>query len=179
MNELCVPYPRKGLYLLFTIPMFVVYILIATHLWTIKIVFFVIYCAFFIFVALFMSYVCVYWECPYVGKFAPCVGGFCLLSSQIARLWKNVRGSDQIYNVALNLAYFNFFGIILFPIYFLYQLGLLYFLAYLGIATIYIILFMRFICPVCGTRHICPGGQSATALQNFIEQNKSNSEKHA
>lgn len=94
MNELGVPYHRKGLYLLLTTPMFVVYILIATHLWTINIVFFVIYCAFFISVALFMSYVCVYWECPYVGKFAPCVGGFCLPSSQIARLLKNVRRSE-------------------------------------------------------------------------------------
>lgn len=179
MNELGVPYPRKGLYLLLTIPMFVVYILMATHLWTINIVFFVIYCAFFIFVALFMSYVCVYWECPYVGKFAPCVGGFCLPSSQIARLWKNVRRSEKFYNVTLSLAYFNFFGIILFPVYFLYKSGLLYFLVYLGIVAFYTILFMLLICPFCETRHICPGGQSATALRNFIKRNESNSEKHA
>ena len=175
MNKDCAPYPRKGLYLLFTVPMVIVYVLIAAYLWTINVVFFIIYCSFFVFVALFMSYVCVYWECPYVGKFAPCVGGFCLPSSQIARLWKNVKRSELLYNAALNLAYFNFFGIILFPVYFLYKLGLLYFLAYLGIVALYTILFMLFICPVCGTRHICPGGQSAMALRNFIDRNKSDS----
>ena len=173
-----VPYPRKGLYLLFTVPMIFIYILIAAQLWAANIAFFIVYFAFFIFVALFMSYVCVYWECPYVGKFSPCVGGFCLPSSQIARLWKNVKRSEPLYNIALNLAYFNFFGIILFPVYFLFKLGLPYFLAYLGIVALYTILFMLFICPFCGTRHICPGGQSATALRNFIERNRNNSRKH-
>jgi hypothetical protein len=175
MNKDCVPYPHKGLYLLFTAPMLFIYAFIAVHLWVVNLVFFIIYCAFFVFVALFMSYVCVYWECPYIGKFSPCVGGFCLPSSQIARLWKNVKRSEFLYNVTLNMAYFNFFGIILFPIYFLYQLGLLYFLAYLGIVALYTMLFMLFICPVCGTRHICPGGKSAMALRNFINRNKSDS----
>ena len=43
-----VPYPRKGLYLLFTVPMIFIYILIAAHLWAANIAFFIVYFAFFI-----------------------------------------------------------------------------------------------------------------------------------
>ena len=74
MNENCVPYPRKRLYLLLTIPMLVMYVAVAAFLWQVSLTFFVIYLSLFVVVALSQSYVCVYWQCPYVGKFAPCVG---------------------------------------------------------------------------------------------------------
>lgn len=172
MEEKCVPYPRKGLYWLLTIPLLFVYVLIAAYLWTVGIGFFILYCLLFVFVSFFMSYVCVYWECSYVGKFAPCVGGFCLPSSQIARLWKKTKRSKRIYNLTLNLAYLSFFGIILFPVYFLFLSGFFYLLAYMGIVIIYTVLFMLLICPVCATRHVCPGGQSATALQAYINRKR-------
>ena len=124
----CVPYKRKSLYLALTIPMIVMYIAIAAFLWQINVVFFAIYVSLFIFVALFMSYVCVYWQCPYVGKFAPCVGGFCLPSSQIARLFKNAKRSENKYNIFLTLAYVSFFAIILFPMYFLYLYNIIFLL---------------------------------------------------
>lgn len=177
MKNECVPYPRKGLYLLLTAPMIGLYVFIAAHLWTLHIGWFAIYGSLFFLVALSMSYVCVYWECPYVGKFAPCVGGFCLPSSQIARLWKNAPRSGRYYNIALNLAYINFFGIIIFPMYFLFESGIPYFLSYSGIVLLYTILFMLFICPVCGTRNVCPGGQSALPLRKMISNQKNDLEK--
>ena len=164
------PYRRKALYLLLTIPMLAVYVAIAVFLWTVDIVFFSIYCAFFILVALFQSYVCVHWQCPYVGKFAPCVGGFCLPSSQIARLFKHVKRSEKTYKIVVTLAYINFFGVILFPIYFLYRQSFVYMLIYLGIVAVYALCFLLLICPVCGTRHVCPGGQTATQLRDRIRK---------
>lgn len=168
MGENCVPYRRKGLYLALTLPMIALYIAIAVYLWTVGVVFAVLYVAVFVLVATAQAYVCVYWQCPYVGRFAPCVGGFCLPSSQIARLYRNVKRSEGTYNLALTLAFVSFVAIILFPVYFLYQLGLLYLLGYLGIVVVYALCFLLFICPVCGTRHVCPGGQTAVKLRKSI-----------
>ena len=170
MNEReCVPYQRKSLYLTLTIPMLVTYGAIAVFLWRVGVLFAVIYGGLFVSVALFMSYVCVHWECPYVGRFAPCVGGFCLPSSQIARLWKNARRSETRYNISLTLAYVSFFGIILFPLYFLYVESIVYLLSYVGIVVVYGALFTLLICPVCGTRHVCPGGQTAVKMREVID----------
>ena len=168
----CVPYRRKALYLIITIPMIILYVFTAICLWKVNITVFAIYVLLFVFVAFFMSYVCVYWECPYVGKFAPCVGGFCLPSSQIARLFKNTKRSETRYNIFLNLAYVCFFGILLFPTYFLYMQNIFYLFVYTGIVIVYLVLFNLFICPVCATRHICPGGQMAVKIRKKLEKNE-------
>lgn len=170
MNKNCVPYKRKTLYLLLTIPMIVIYGMIALFLWSVHSAYFMIYCAFFILVAIFQGYVCVHWQCPYVGKFAPCVGGFCLPSSQIARLFKRVKRSEKTYTIVLTLAYINFFGFILFPVYFIYRQSFVYALIYVCIVAVYALCFLLFICPVCGTRHVCPGGQTAMQLQYKIKR---------
>ena len=168
MSENCAPFPRKSLYLLLTLPMIGLYVAIAVLLWRAGIVWFVIYCALFVVVAIAQSYVCVYFQCPYVGRFAPCVGGFCLPSSQIARLFKRARRSERTYNVAVSVAFAAFLAIILFPLYFLFQQGVVYLLAYLGVVLVYAAGFLWWICPVCGTRHVCPGGQASTKLRERI-----------
>ena len=168
MNNNCVPYPRKKLYLILTVPMIVMYVVIAVFLWRVSTAYFVIYLVLFITVAISQSYVCAYWQCPYVGKFAPCVGGFCLPSSQIARLLKNVKRTERIYNIVVTLAFASFLGIIILPIYFLYQQGAAYLSVYLGIILIYAASFLWLICPVCGTRQVCPGGQTSTKLREII-----------
>ena len=151
--------------------MLVLYVAIAVLLWRVSPVFFVVYCALFVLVAVGQSFACAYWQCPYVGKFAPCVGGFCLPSSQIARLFKNARRSETRYHIFLNLAYVGFFGIILFPAPFLYVQDGVYLLGYIGIVIVYWVLFTLYICPVCGTRHICPGGQMSAKIKEKFEKN--------
>ena len=168
MSENCVPYPRKRLYLWLTIPMIAMYIAIAVFLWQISPIIFWIYLGLFISVAISQSYVCVYWQCPYVGRFAPCVGGFCLPASQIARFFKGVKRTERAYNVMLTVALVSFLGIIVLPVYFLYGQGLLYLFGYLGIVLAYAASFLGWICPECGTRQVCPGGQTATKLREMI-----------
>jgi hypothetical protein len=148
--------------------MIVMYIGIAVLLWRSSIITFLVYIGLFILVAFAQSFVCVYWQCPYVGRFAPCVGGFCLPSSQLARLFKHTKRSKKTYNIAVNLAFLGFFGIIFFPTYFLYQQGLVYLLIYAGIVLVYAVSFLGFICPACATRHVCPGGQTSTKLRELI-----------
>jgi hypothetical protein len=169
MNKDGVPYQRKTLYLFITIPMIGMYIAIAVFLWHVNIPFLLVYGLLFVLVAITQSYVCVYYQCPYIGRFAPCVGGFCLPSSQIARLLKNARRSEGIYNVAVSVALTAFIGIILLPVYFLYRESLAHLLAYVAIVGVYAVMFLGFICPVCGTRHVCPGGQTSEMIMEIIK----------
>lgn len=169
MSENCVPYPRKPLYLIITIPMFALYIAICAYLRKVGLVYFLIYCALFVIVAVGQSYVCMYYACPYIGRFAPCVGGFCLPASRIALLFRNAKKSERTYNISITAAFLAFIGIIVFPIYFLYQLNAAYLLAYLGIVLVYAAIFLGYVCPVCATRHVCPGGQTSTKLIEMIK----------
>jgi hypothetical protein len=168
MNEPCVPYQRKTLYLLLTIPMIVMYVAMALLLWQVSKAALLVYVALFIIVALGQSYVCVYWQCPYVGKFAPCVGGFCLPSSRIALLFKNVEKTERRYNMAVTLAFAALLGIIILPLYFLYRLHIAFLLIYLVVVLAYAVAFLWLICPACATRQVCPGGQISTKLRDKI-----------
>ena len=170
MSQDCVPYQRKMIYLLLTVPMVAIYVAIAAFLWQVNIIAFVAYCAFFPIVAIGQSYVCVYLRCPYVGKFAPCVGGFCLPSSQIARLLKNVKRSERTYNLAVSLASLALLGIVFLPVPFLYGQSVVYLLAYLGVVVAYAASFLWLICPACGIRHVCPGGQASTKLRDTVQR---------
>ena len=167
-EKACIPYTRKTLYLVLTFPMIVLYIFIAAFLWRIHIVASLVYLTLFIGVALCMSVVCVYWECPYVGRFAPCVGGFCLPSSRLALLWKNQKISEKRYKLFYNLAFFFFFGIILFPLYFLFNTNWLFALGYFLVVVVYWLVYSFLICPVCATRFKCPGGQMAMSMRKAI-----------
>jgi len=168
MSEHCVAYQRKSLYLLLTIPMIGMYVAIAALLWQANIIAFAGYCALFVMVAVCQSYVCVYWQCPYVGRFAPCVGGFCLPSSQLARYLKGVKRSERAYTVAVSLATLALLGIFVLPVPFLYQRSVVYLLVYVGIVVAYAASFLWLICPACGTRHVCPGGQASTKLRGMV-----------
>ena len=170
MSRSCIPYQRKSVYLVLTAPMIGLYVANAVFLWQVSIAAFVVYCALFPFVAICQSYVCVYWQCPHVGSFAPCVGGFCLPSSQIARLLRNVKRSERGYTVAVSLASLGLLGIVFVPVYFLYQESVGYLIAYLGIVVAYTASFLWLICPACGTRHICPGGQASTKVRTLFRR---------
>ena len=167
-TEKNIDYPRKTLYLSITIPMLMMYIAVAVFLWGMTKIGFVIYISLFLIVAIFQSYVCVYFECPYIGKFAPCVGGFCLPSSRIACLLKEVKPSERLFNIAVNIAFLAFASIIFFPIYFLYQQNLSFVVVYLMIVLVYAFIFLGWVCPVCATRRLCPGGQLAERIRKAI-----------
>jgi hypothetical protein len=163
-------YPRKAFYLAITIPMIVVYVLIFLLLWRIGVGFALLYAACFAAVAVAQSYVCVYWKCPYVGRFAPCVGGFCLPSSRIALLMGKAGRSQNIYSVAVNGAFAAFLAVTVFPLYFLYLQGVGFLLGYLGLVTVYAVLFLGYVCPVCATRTVCPGGKTSTAVRGMFRR---------
>jgi hypothetical protein len=124
----------------------------------------IIYGSFFVLVAVGQSFACVYLRCPYVGKFGPCVGGFC----QIARLFRQKAPSRAVFDVAVTIAFLALIGIILLPIPFIYQVHILLALAYLVLVLVYTAAFLGFICPACAIKHACPGGQASTALHRLL-----------
>jgi hypothetical protein len=172
MSEDCVPFQKKTLYLMLTIPMIGLYIVLAAFLWQVHLALLLVYLALFVVVAVGQSFACVHWQCPYVGRFAPCAGGFCLPSSQIARLFKNATVSARTYNWAVTLAFVAMLGIIVLPTYFLLQYSVAALLLYLGSVVLYAAGFLWLICPACATRQVCPGGQAATKLRDLLSGNR-------
>ncbi|MFO8036585.1 MAG: hypothetical protein R6U57_08190 [Anaerolineales bacterium] len=168
MKKTTPPYPRKALYFLLTLPMIALYAVVAVFLWQKGIVYTLIYLALFVIVALAQSLVCVYWACPYLGRFGPCVGGFCLPSNLIARLYRGASITKRVYHIAVTLACLAFGAIFLFPVYFLYQQSVTYLLIYMAIILIYSGGFLGLICPVCATRGVCPAGQISTKIRKEI-----------
>ncbi len=158
------------MYLLLTVPMLMVYGVITAFLGQRGLVYALAYIALFIVVALAQSLVCVYWACPYLRRFDPCVGGFCLPSNMIARLYRGTSISKGVYHVAVTLACLAFGGIFLFPVPFLYRQNIIYLLIYAGVALAYIGGFLGLICPVCATREACPAGQLSIKLKETIKK---------
>ena len=146
--------------------MVLMYILIGYYLSTFHILHLVVYSLFMLFTILFQSYACIYWECPHVGTFCPGVGGFCVLSSPLAKLLVRlkVRRTKKMYSIICTLAFITFSGIILYPIYFIARLHILFLLLYVVVLILYFIGMMVLICPYCGSREACPGGQTSTKI---------------
>ena len=166
MEQNCKSYPRKALYTIITLPMIAIYILIVIYLWQSYRIWFFVYLSLFVIVSIGQSYACAYFKCPYVCKFAPCVGGFCLPASRVALLHKGKTITEQQYNIFVTIAFAAFTAIIFLPVYFLSQHSRWTMLGYLIIVLIYAAIFLSSVCTVCGIKHVCPGGKTSTMLRD-------------
>lgn len=166
MYKNCVPYKKKALYLLLTIPIVAIFIAIAVYLWTTNLIAFIIYCSLFLAVILLQSYCCAYQDCPYTGKFCPGIGGVIMLSSLIALLLKNIKKSKKLFDFFATLGFTCLLAIMIFPAFFIYKINIIVLVAYLIIAIFYFIAFFVLICPVCAIRDTCPGGKMSGKILN-------------
>jgi hypothetical protein len=53
---------------------------------------------------------------------------------------------------------------------FSYTRSIFHLLGYIGIVVVYWALFTLYVCPVCGTRYVCPGGQMAIKIRENLNQ---------
>lgn len=168
----CVPFKKKALYLALTLPIVVVFILIAVYLYPLSRPAFVFYVSCFAAVMLFQSYCCAYQDCPYVGKFCPGIGGITVLSSLIALLLRKAKKSKTLFNVFATLGFLCLIIITVFPVFYLMRTSIIVGIGYIVVSVLYIVLFFRFVCPACAIRDTCPGGKSASALFGKPDQKK-------
>ena len=101
MHTDCIPYKRKALYLLLTVPIIILYLVIMGYLWKINTIVFFIYLSLFALSILFQSYCCEYQSCPYIGKFCPGIGGFIIPASVVALLLKKIK-KPSCYSIYLH-----------------------------------------------------------------------------
>lgn len=157
----CVPYRRKRLYFALTIPFLALLILVFLYLWTFNFIFSVVFLAFYLATCYFQTYCCAYQECPYVGGFCPAIAGI-MPASILTKLMyngKKVVKSRKRFEIYATLASLSWLGLIILPLFWIGKLGIAPAAGYLAFHVAYYLIFGLTICPVCATRHTCPGGK--------------------
>jgi hypothetical protein len=161
----CVPYPRKRTYLILTVPFLALLVAVAVYLWTVSFVLALVFILLFVATNLFQSYCCAYQDCPYAGGFCPAVAGIMpsgLLAKVIA---KRIRKSRRLFSISAAIAFVALLGLLVFPLYWIAQIGIAMVIGYFVLNIIYYVTFLLSICPVCAIRDTCPGGRLRGTLR--------------
>jgi hypothetical protein len=162
----CVPYTRKKVYLAITIPLMIVILIVFGFLFLVNPFYGIIFISFWLGANVFQSYCCEYQDCPYTGGFCPAVAGI-IPANRIANLpiIKKMKKSKTRFDLFATFGSLCLLGLIVFPLFFLIELGILYPLGYIILILIYAILFLWNVCPACAIRGTCPGGRASTSLR--------------
>ena len=164
----CVPYRRKGLYLLLTVPFLALLIAVFVYLWTfcfvLSIIFFLSYMA----MCYFQAYCCAYQECPYIGGFCPALIGIMPASPMAKLLYgnKEIVKSKRAFETHAIVASIAWLGLIVLPLFWIAKLGLWLVVGYVASHAVYYLIFGLTICPVCAIRNTCPGGKLQSIVLN-------------
>ena len=170
-DKTCVPYSRKKVYLVITIPLMAMILIVFSFLFLINPFYGMIFISFWLGANVFQSYCCEYQDCPYTDKFCPAVAGI-IPASRIANLpiIKNMQKSKTRFDLFATFGSLCLLGLIVFPLFFLIELDILYPLGYIILILIYAILFLWSICPACAIRGTCPGGRASTSLRTLFRK---------
>jgi len=161
----CVPYSRRCLYLVLTIPFVLILILIFIYLWSFHFVLAIVFISFYITANLFQAYCCAYQACPYIGRFCPAVAGI-IPSSLFAGIFygKTIKRTKARFNLFATIAFFSLLGLAIFPLFWIAKISIKMAICYLIFNALYYVAFFLIICPVCAIRNTCPGGK----LQDMV-----------
>lgn len=162
----CLPYRRKTLYFIITIPILLLYILVFIYLWHFSFILSILLLFFYLLMCFFQAYCCVYQDCPYIGGFCPGVAGI-MPASLLAKLLygKNkVKKSKKLFDINVSIAFTGVLGMAFFPLFWIAKLSIIYAIGYFLFHVVYYIVFGLTVCPVCAIRDICPGGK----FQNIV-----------
>jgi len=164
----CVPYRRKGLYLVLTVPFLVLLALIFGYLWTYSFVLSLVFGLFYLSTSFFQAYCCAYQDCPYVGGFCPAIIGI-MPASLIAKVIygnREIVKSKERFGLYATLAVISWLGLVAFPLFWITKLGMAFAAGYVVYHVVYTVIFGLTICPACAIRDICPGGK----FQSWVRQ---------
>lgn len=157
----CVPYRRKGLYVIVTAPLSLILVVVFVYLWTYSFVLSFIFALLYLFMCYFQAYCCVHQDCPYVGEFCPAVMGIVPGNIMAKYIYtdKNPVKSRKKFELHAALAIIAWLGIMVFPLFWIAKLGITYSVGYVACHVVYYVIFGLTICPVCAIRNTCPGGK--------------------
>jgi hypothetical protein len=156
----CVPYRRKMLYLVLTVPFVAILVLVAVYVWrfspwlTVAMVFS------YLWVCFFQAYCCACQECPYIGQFCPAIAGIIPGSWMAKWIYGNrvVVKSKTRFEIHATLGILGWLGWTFVPLWWIAKLNALLAVAYVAWQIVYYVIFGLTICPVCAVRETCPGG---------------------
>jgi hypothetical protein len=77
---------------------------------------------------------------------------------------KKIIKSKKMFEIHATLAFVCWLGLILFPLFWISNLGSLFAAGYVACHVIYYLIFGLTVCPVCAVRRTCPGGK----LQSIV-----------
>ena len=157
----CVPYRRKGLYFLLTIPFLLLLVAVFVYLWAFSPILSLVFAGFYAMTCFFQAYCCAYQDCPYVGGFCPAVAGI-MPASLLAKLLYGqgrITKSKRMFERQATLGVIGLLGMAFFPVFWIAKLGLLFAIGYVAYHAVNYVVFLFTICPACAIRHICPGGK--------------------
>ncbi|MBD3407534.1 MAG: hypothetical protein GF411_15565 [Candidatus Lokiarchaeota archaeon] len=155
----CVPYKNRRRYYVLTAVFLVVLVWTILYLWIINPLLSLIMIGFYLATNYFQAYCCYYQRCPYIGAFCPAISGIYLGNILANRLKKkNAEMSEKKFKLHKNLGVLSYFATLLFPIYWIYLLGLEFALLYFVFQVAHYAIFGLTVCPSCAIRDTCPGG---------------------
>ena len=157
----CVPYRRKGLYLILTMPFLVLLVSVFVYLWTYSFILSIALLSFYSAMCYFQAYCCAYQDCPYVGGFCPAIVGIIPASLLTKLIYgkKQVVRSKKSFEMHAAVASVGWLGLIAFPLFWIAKLGIAVAAGYVVCHAVYYVIFGLTICPACAIRHTCPGGK--------------------
>jgi len=164
-------YERVWLYIIITVPLLALMGFATYVLWLNKFWLGIIYIGFYVLTNIFQSYYCINIDCPYIGGFCPAVAGI-MPAAWIARILQKLglKTNKKIAEVAATLGATMLLGLIVFPLYWLFQYNLIAFFGFLIGILIYGFTFLLQICPVCASKESCPGGITSTKLRQKLSK---------
>lgn len=163
----CVPYRRKGLYFLLTIPFVLLLVAVFVYLWMFSFVLPLVLALLYGMTCLFQAYCCVYQDCPYVGGFCPGVAGIMpasLLAKVLYGKGRIVR-SKRMFETQATIGFAGLLGLTFFPLFWIAKLGWPLAVGYVVFHLVYYGVFLFAVCPACAIRDICPGGRVQGAFR--------------
>ena len=169
LDKSCIPYPRKGVYWIISLPYLALLILTATYLWNFNIIISSIYISFYFVSIILHGYICSFSECPYKGTMCP--GAFAWfpvgkISHFIEKL--KIKKSLLLINVFFLIVMITLLGIIILPLFWISKLGMIYSIGYVALIIIHFFIFILTICPKCAGRLYCPTAKLSNILNKKI-----------
>lgn len=165
----CIPYPRKGLYWIINIPYITLFILTAIYLWNYSVLVSSVFISFYLVSVLLHGYICAFSDCPYTGTMCP--GGFGWSPvGKIAYLYQKLKVHQSVFltNLFFLIIMISLLGVLIFPLYWISNLGIIYCVGYVLFIMGYFFSFLITICPKCAGRLKCPTAKLSNLIYKKI-----------